>query len=341
VDLNATRFEPTTHSGHVESYFFKINDPSCERALWIKATIFASTIEPERPLAEGWAIAFDRRGGRSHHVAVKHTLPYELAHFSRAGLGISWKLPESAESAERADELSMEDRRTHGRISHRDHSIAWNLDFMGTARPLVPFPYESMYGGRFPKTKTCTPLPDARFNGEIIVDGERWDVEGWRGMQGHNWGRGHAEHYAWCHANLWEEDDSFILEGMSARVRVGPMRTPLLTLISVRHRGVAYDFNRPLDLVRATGDIGLRRFAFSASNSRARIEGELEAGTDDFVGLYYPNPEGPMTYCLNSKLARARLRFEAKGSAPIALTTRAAALEIGTRDEDHGVRMYV
>ena len=62
---------------------------------------------------------------------------------------------------------------------------------------------------------------------------------------------------------------------------------------------------------------------------------------DDMVGLYYPNPHGPMTYCLNTKLARARVRFEASGRPPLLLTSRAAALEIGTRDDGHGVRMYV
>jgi hypothetical protein len=65
----------------------------------------------------------------------------------------------------------------------------------------------------------------------------------------------------------------------------------------------------------------------------------VEARTDDMVGLYYANPDGAMTYCLNSKLASARVRFEPKGRAPLTLTSRAAALEVGTRDADHGVRM--
>jgi hypothetical protein len=59
------------------------------------------------------------------------------------------------------------------------------------------------------------------------------------------------------------------------------------------------------------------------------------------VGLYYENPEGPPTYCLNSKLAHARLEIEARGRPPFAVRSRAAALEIGTLDPTHGVRMYV
>ena len=66
-----------------------------------------------------------------------------------------------------------------------------------------------------------------------------------------------------------------------------------------------------------------------------------EAHEDDMVGLYYPNPDGPMTYCLNSKLARAHVRLDIRGRPPVSLHSRAAALEVGTRDSEHGVRMYV
>jgi hypothetical protein len=46
-----------------------------------------------------------------------------------------------------------------------------------------------------------------------------------------------------------------------------------------------------------------------------------------------------MTYCLNSKIARGHVRLEVAGRPTIEATTRAAALEIGTRDPDHGVKM--
>ena len=69
------------------------------------------------------------------------------------------------------------------------------------------------------------------------------------------------------------------------------------------------------------------------------MRGELSATTDDMVGLYYENPDGDMTYCLNSKIARAWLRLEPASGPPLEVTSRAAALEIGTKDPKHGVRM--
>ena len=85
----------------------------------------------------------------------------------------------------------------------------------------------------------------------------------------------------------------------------------------------------------------ISRHTIAAHNRHGRIEATIEGDAADFVGLYYANPSGPMTHCLNTKLARARVRFEATGRPPLVLSSGAAALEIGTRRRDHGVRMFV
>ena len=338
-EWNAVRFDPAAGKDHVESYFLKANDPSGDRALWLRATIFATAREPDRPLAEGWAIAFDRRGGPARHVAVKHVLPFARASFDPSTLGVRWAREQSG--GEPPEHVELQPGRARGAIRTREHSIEWDLRFAGENRAIVPFFDRRMYTGPFPKSKLVTPVPDARFEGALTVDGERWAIEGWRGMQGHNWGRGHADLYAWCHTNVWEGEDELVLEGLSGRVRVGPVLTPLTTVVCVRYRGVSYDFTRPMVIWRAHGDVTTRRWSFSAEAPHSRIEGMVEARAEDMVGLYYANPDGAMTYCLNSKVASARVRFEPKGRAPLTLTSRAAALEVGTRDADHGVRMHV
>jgi hypothetical protein len=337
MDPNAVRFDPSARRDHVESYFMKLNDPSGERALWLKATILASGGDPSGAQAEGWAIAFDRRGGRTRHEAVKHVLPYKNAAFSREGLDIRWDLPGTRER----DRMRMEPGHTEGSISRGDQRVAWDLRFSGELACIAPLPFEAMYAPGFPSAKLLSPHPDVRFEGEVTAFGERWSIDGWRGMQGHNWGRQHTYAYAWCHANVWEEDPEFVLEGLSASIKLGPVVTPLLTVVCVRHRGVRYDFNGVLDMARARAEVTPRRWVFSARGRYGRIEGDVEAETADMVGLHYQNPSGSMLYCLNSKLSRARVRFEALGRPPLRLTSRAAALEIGTRDAAHGVTMAV
>jgi hypothetical protein len=337
---NAVRFEQHG-TNHVESYFLKAVAPDARRALWLKATILSAAADPANARAEAWAIAFDHREPARRQVALKHGVPLTAASFSRHGLGVDWQVSGSA------DGMHLEPGASRGAISMpatvepSARRIEWDLRFAGDERPLALFPYAWMLRGPVPASKTVTPSPDLRFTGQVTVGSERWTLDGWRGMQGHNWGRGHAERYAWCHCNQWNDGSELVLEAVSARVRLGPVLGPPLTALVIRLGGVDYPFNRLWQLGATRADLGLRRYGFAARGRHGCVEGLFEAPTDDFVGLYYANPDGPMTYCLNSKLARGWLRAELGGRAPLELRTQAAALELGTRDAKHGVRMFV
>jgi len=326
-DWNAIRYDSEQPRGHVESYFVKANDAEGRRALWLKATITASVTRPAHAMAEAWAVAFDRQAG---HVAVKESLPLASARFSEEGLAV-----------EVGSFLRFAPGGSHGDIERGEHRISWNLKWQRHGDALVHFPRPGMYTSAFPKSKLVSPYPDLTLDGTITVDGEAWDIQTWQGMQGHNWGRSHADHYAWGHCNQWDQDSDTLVEAVSARVRTGPILTPLITLVCVRHEGREYRLTGPRHLIRNRGELHPRRWFFGARDRNVAIEGDLSAQTDDFVGLYYPNPDGKMTYCLNTKIAHGRIRIEQPGSSPVDLTTRAAALELGTHDAHHGVKMYV
>ncbi len=327
-DWNAVRYDPAAAHGHVESYFLKANDPAGRRALWIKATVFATDARPAGAIAEAWAVLFDRDTG---HIAVKQSVPWAEASFSREGLGIQI-----------GSLLRLEPGATEGAIDYVDHSVRWELTTAGSEPPLAALPWRSMYTGAFPKIKLVSPQPDLVVHGQLNVDGRQISVEGWRGMQGHNWGRGHAHLYAWGHCNQWDQGDGdLVIEAMSAKVKAGPVTSPMITLVCVRHRGVRYDLTAPMNILRNRGELREGRWRFEARNAQVRVEGEFSAPSTDFVGLYYPNPDGTMTYCLNTKLATGRVRFEVPGRRAMDWITRTAAFEIGTRDPTHGIRMYV
>lgn len=320
---NAVRCPEEVPGGHVESYFLKLNDRDGRRALWVKATILVRRGGTPR-LAEAWAIAFDREG---RHVAVKETVPLSRARFGEDALDVT------------VAGLAIGEGTLSGAVASGDHRVAFDLRFTTGAPPLVPYPSERMYAGPFPSTKVVSPHPDSRFTGTYEVDGEAIRVEQWRGMQGHNWGPRHTELYAWGHVNQWEGDEELVFEGMTGRVKIGPLLAPPLTVLSVRVKGVRYDFNGPLVMLRARGAIGSRSYRFAAKSALATFSGELWAETKDFVGLSYENPDGEVTYCLNSKIARGRARLSIPGRPEVEAVTRAAALEIGTRDPEHGVAM--
>ena len=310
--------------GHVESYFLKINDPAGERALWLKATILAHKGRGgDDAVAESWAVAFER-GKRA--AASKTTVPLAQASFSRDKLDIT--MP--------GFEL------TRGRAQGEVGDVGFTLALSDDGAPIVHFPHPRMYSGPFPSSKLTSPMPNLRAHGEVRTPRGTWKVDGWHGLLGHNWGRGHAFAYAWGHCNVWNEEEAadLVFEGTSARVRVGPALLPTTTLLIGRTGGETHALTRLRRLVRNQGAMTFRRWTFSGSGPTISLHGEMWAETDDMVGLHYENPDGAMTYCLNSKLASARLEISIRGRAWVA-TSRAAALEIGTRDPNHGVEMVL
>jgi hypothetical protein len=326
---NAVRLDPARlpRGGHVESYFLKLNDPSGARALWIKATLLARAGQGAE--AEAWAIAFDRGQGNR---AAKEVIPLTRAPWAEQ--------PEARFSDQRLDlkvaSLRMKELSCAGSVTSGSVRLSWNLSWACREAPLVPFPGDRFYSGPFPRSKLVSPAPDARFSGWYEVDGARHEVDSWPGMQGHNWGTGHTHRYAWVHGNLFDDPD-FVLEGLTGRVKLGPAVAPPITILCVRHRGVRYDWNRVIDWPRARGEFAPGRWSFGARSDLGEIEGEVTASPQDVVGLVYENPAGPPAFCLNSKLARAEIRFAPRGRAPRRLTSQAVALEIGTTDPGHGV----
>jgi hypothetical protein len=313
------KFDPASHRGHVESYFLKLNDPKGDRALWVKATILARPLG--EPVAESWAIAFER--GKPP-IARKSTVPFSRARFSKDAIDLE------------TPGLSM----TSSRVVGEHEGLSFDVAIEDRTPPLFHYP-PRFYKGRFPSTKLTSPMPNLVARGEARVGDRKWKIDGWRGLLGHNWGRGHAFAYAWGHCNVWDDDVDLVFEGTSGRVRVGPVLIPTTTLLLVRLGGETHALNHIGELLRNQGSMTFRRWRFSARGPTLSVSGELFAETEDMVGLHYENPDGAMTYCLNSKLASARISITPRGGLPITVSSRAAALEIGTRDPRHGVRMAV
>ncbi len=321
---NGTRFSGKAPRGHSESYFLKLNDREGCRALWLKVTILAKL--GAEPVAETWAIAFER--GRAP-VAAKEVVPWRADQFSSERLDV------------RAARVRLRDGRAEGVVATGGRELSWELDFTTHVAPLVPFPSERMYSDKAPYWKYVSPHPDSTFSGSYAVNGVTVAVQGWRGMQGHNWGRRHTERYAWGHCNQWDDAEELVFEGASGQPRIGPVLAPMVSMFFVWHRGVRYAFNSGRHLLRNRGRFDVQRWEFAAQNDLASVRGELRADPDQIAGLYYENPDGAMTHCLNSKIAEARLRLDVRGRAPLTASSRAAAFEVGTRDASHGFAMLV
>lgn len=298
---NGLRFDPRADKGHVESYFFRANDPERPRALWLKATIH-QPLAGDR-VAELWCIAFD--GERHRTWANRATVPYEEASFSADRIevaGASFSLSEHGSAA--------------GELESRNGSdpCKWNVHFDAEAghlgAPLCMLPTRRLVDAPFPKSKLLTPMPLLRFRGTVSAFGEEMNVDGWHGMQGHNWGQEHAWEYAWgqCHFLDAELEPFCTVEAFSGRLRIARRTTPIISGMVVRRDGKEYRFDRLVDLWRQSARIDDLSWTLKMRGRHGTARLEMKARPDDMVCLGYGNPDGRLSHCFNSKLARVSLR---------------------------------
>ena len=329
------RFRSGGRQGHVESIFVKLN-LSDARALWLKVTFLKECGERGPEVAEAWAIAFNLgKGGKDTRVAIKETWPAAEAHYATDAFRI------------KVGDVDWRQGRLVGRLGSEDgDQISWDLAFEPSPRGFRHIPYEWMYRGSVPKSKAMSPQVDTRYSGEVCVNGHRTAIQAAAGMLGHNWGMQHAESWTWSHCNLWEDADDVVFEGVTSKVRFGPMPMPLLSVLHLRVDGEAFDLNGIFRALRIKSrPLGLS-WRFEAETRELQILGRISGGPERFVGVTYRDPSNAKIHCLNSKIADATLRIRRKTSGRwldwrAVHSVQTAALEVGDRQRTHGVEIVI
>ncbi len=310
-------------AGHYESYFQRANHPTRRLAFWTRYTLFSPKGRPADAVGELWAIWFD--GERGTITPVKVVVPYARCRFDAFALNA------------RIGEATLDDRSLRGEASVLGHELSWDLAYTTPEPPLLLLP-ESLYEGPFPKAKALVGSPMAVYSGAITVDGERHEIDAWVGSQNHNWGVKHTDEYAWGQVAGFDDAPSSFLELSTARVHFGPLKTPWISPIVLRHEGREHRWNSLGTAVRARAHYGFFRWEFDSTRDGARIAGHVVASGADFVGLPYDNPPGGRKTCLNSKIAECKVTLSLPGERPVTLFTKhRAAFEILTTRNDHGV----
>jgi hypothetical protein len=326
---NHARFLPGQRAGHYESFFQRANHPSRPLAFWIRYTLFSPAGRPEAGIGELWAVFFDGETGT--HVAVKREVPIAHARFDRERFAVS------------VDDARLDAAGLAGSVEAGGHRIAWDLRYHGDEPPLLLFP-RGLYDAPLPRAKSLVGLPMALHEGTLHVDGRAVDVGGWVGSQNHNWGSQHTDHYAWGQVAGFDTHPGSFLEIATARLKLGPVWTPFMTPVVLRHEGREHAANTPLALLRAHGAFDYFTWRFRFETDEVRASGYVAADRADFVGLSYLNPPGGTKQCLNTKIATASLTLVHKagprrGCVDDLFARRRAAFEILTDDRAHGVPM--
>lgn len=323
ADVNRARYRPDRRDGFYESFFQRANHPTRPLAFWIRYTLFSPRGRPGDAVGELWAIYFDGESGT--HVAVKHEVPFSACRFDQARFEV------------RVAEAVLEPGRLRGSAAAGAHRIGWDLAFHSAAAPLFLLPRRA-YAAALPKAKSLVGLPFAIYAGALTVDGRTVDVASWVGSQNHNWGTRHTDWYAWGQVAGFDDAPETFLEVATARLKIGPLWTPPVTLVVLRHDGRDLALNGIGQGLRARTAVDYFDWTFRTRDARTTIEGHVHAPADAFVALRYRNPPGGTKYCLNSKIAACELTVTQRGGSATTLkTTARAAFEILTDDARHGL----
>jgi hypothetical protein len=319
--LDRAQYRPGRAAGHYESFYQRANHPERPLAFWIRYTVFAPAADPGAALGELWAVAFDGESGQ--HTVAKDEFPIADCEFD----------PDAFAVRIGASRLGP------GSLVGSAGAVAWDLEYAGDAPPVLLLP-PKLYAGGFPKAKSLVPLPLARYRGSYTVAGERIAVEGWLGSQNHNWGSQHTDRYAFGQVAGFDSAPDTFLEVATVQARLaGPIRTPVLTTLVLRHDGAEWALVSVRQALRATARYGYFHWDFATGDDRVRITGRISAERDAFVGLRYNNPPGGVKHCLNTKIGAAELtiRNRLTGKTHTLRTRNRALFEILTDDTGHGV----
>ncbi len=321
--VNFTRYRGQAE-GHYESFFLRANHPSRALAFWIRYTIFSRRNDPENAVGELWAVFFN--GETDEHIAAKEEFPLKGCQFDTTAFNV------------RIEKAVLASNLLQGSITGRKHAIAWDLNYEGGSLPLLLFPLH-LYEGKFPAAKSLVSLPFAKFSGTLTVNGERIPIQDWTGSQNHNWGSRHTDRYAWGQVAGFDSHPDSFLEAATAQLKMGPMWTPPITLLVLRHAGREYALNEMVRGLRARGKVRYFSWDFTSRTPEVEIRGRISAPRKAFVGLNYNNPPGGNKHCLNSKIASCTLqvRDRARGTTEVLETEHRAAFEILTMYSDHGI----
>ncbi|RME43575.1 MAG: hypothetical protein D6795_19225 [Deltaproteobacteria bacterium] len=327
---NRVVWTPGEKRGHVESFFLKLNDPAQGVALWIKFTILSPIGHPENAVGEVWGIFFDAENP-SRIFACKQSWPIDRCRLNHEGGAI-----------EMGNARFMEGHTAGELEDPSGKRLKWDLDFTIDQPPLHHFPLHLLYTLPFPRAKAKSPHPDSRFSGFFETHEQRYTLDRAFGMQGHNWGREHTHTYAWGHCNAFANHPHAVFEGLSGKLKLGSWRSPFLSIGFLRLEDEWIRFDRFGRMARQPVTMTTDSWQFSLTNGAETLEGRIWAPRERFAGLTYPNPNGEIAHCLNSKIADGELTLKRRGRTVVTLRAeKTFALEILVRHTDHGIPILV
>ena len=210
----------------------------------------------------------------------------------------------------------------------------WSLRMRADAPELRHLPRAWMYRAPLPRTKLTSPSPSARFEGTLALpDGRTLELDGWRGMVGHNWGAEHAARWIWLHGVGFAGAPDAWLDVALGRIELAGRLTPWVAGGAVAIAGER----------RRIGGLGARGLRVRESTEGCelsmpgprglRVDARVAVPSASSAGWRYADPGGGEHEVANCSVARVELDVRPPGGRETRTLTSAhgGAYELGMR----------
>ena len=177
-------------------------DPDRPRSVWLRHTVHQAP--GEEPVGSIWLTVFD--GDRPEPLAYKESSPEPAGRRLAAGGG---------------EQLRPRRRARRRRVRRRGISRG-----PAVSRRCATCPSPSCTRRRCRRPSWRARGRTSHVSGKVTFGGEVFELDGWPGMIGHNWGAQHAERWIWLHGVLFEDRPDDWLDIALGRIRVGRVLTP-------------------------------------------------------------------------------------------------------------------
>ena len=327
-NANRLKFDLQSKNGHYESYFLRANHPFKKLAFWFRYTIFKPRDSEQETIAEIWGVFFEE----DKIVAIQQDISLDQCNLSSSGdfLGISTSKLTFIKNGKAS---------ANGELKNTQNNITWRLEYAGNDSPLLLLP-SGYYNRRLPKAKALVGLPNALFNGSIIVNNKSYTITNWQGSENHNWGSQHTDEYAWGQVCGFDGHPNSFLECSTARIKLGSFWSPWMNLAVLRIAGQEYRFSGLWQAIKNQGHYDYFDWTMQCESKEYQLKIKINGSPKDFVAFYYKNPPGGRHTCLNSKVAFCEIILSKSGKEIHHLTSQnKAAFEILTDDMQHGIEL--
>jgi hypothetical protein len=300
-----------------ESFYLRAVSPREPVGAWIRYTVQKPPQQP--PRGSLWCTVFDASiaGGPFMHKHTTHQL--RVPHSGWIEIGDAQFGPGFAEGS--------------------CGPASWSLRFATDQQELRHLP-RMLYRTPLPRTKLTSPAPAARFEGTLQLPQRSIEIDGWRGMIGHNWGSEHASRWIWLHGIDFEQAHDAWLDLALGRIEIAGRLSAWLASGAFSFQGRLQRLGGPLARGLSVAESPQRCTLHVPGRRGFSLEAHVEAPAGASAGWLYGDPRGGTHHVVNCSIASLRLVARSpKQPSQTLRCSHGAVYELGMKEHDHGVRI--